>query len=389
VQARAIPLQGRRARDVPIWVLLSNGSRWVTGTMWPGLRGLKKFEREQNQQWLGYSHDIGMLFEAFPHDSKLCHVDEFIADAGAVIGSILECKVDVPVSVVEPVRYRPHVGCVFKLEAQIHGSSRTMFVKHYADEDVSAVSEKLRLLPDGMDFRLLRPLGWSEQKRIVIWPGLDGVSLADAIREGNFEDMAVAASQGLAEFHGADGPLHPSSPKADAQQQTKKAADFISIFMPELTEQLRDLARAIPDRFGSEPLGVFHHDMKPEHVLLDGSVAQLIDVEGIGFGDPLFDLGNMISRIEAMRYMDGLDANACIRAASFFGRKVGSGDQRKLMAAIALGKLKLAVYAISHLIQGWQAIAATEVRQASDLVLGSIRSPAETTGSRSVRLVHS
>jgi hypothetical protein len=181
---------------------------WVTGTLWPGAKARKAFDKSDMRDDLGHDPELGMLLEKFPRDAKLPCLSRFVSEAGSMIAHALRQDVQVDASDIKLVRYRPHVGCVFKLCANMGGSPCNLYVKFYADENIEGVFKTLSAVPVGEYYDLLRPLAMSPEHRFVIWPELPGVSLGQMIGAAGNDSSIECAAMALAEFHRA----RPSQP---------------------------------------------------------------------------------------------------------------------------------------------------------------------------------
>jgi aminoglycoside phosphotransferase (APT) family kinase protein len=121
---------------------------------------------------------------------------------------------------------------------------------------------------------------------------------------------------------------------------------------------------ALPKAFPEHAVAPYHHDMKPEHVLIHGGRSTLIDVEGIALGDPALDIGNMLARISAACWLNGASLKSCKLAMMAFLDGLAPMPERRLAAAYALGKMKTATFAVSHQIEDWAQIASCEIDSA-------------------------
>jgi hypothetical protein len=308
-----------------------------------------------------------MVLELFPHDRKLgLALSLAKGDCRDVLDAIAPLFGGATLAIIEttPVRYRPRIAAVFRIAVSSAKACRRFYVKVYADEDVRAICGRLLRAKDGAHFSILRPVAVIEKHNAIVWPEAEGASLAQSLVAGESFDAMRQGARALAEFHQSRQALVPIPPQLYAQEDAARHAAFITSVVPSLEGAAGSLVREIPQPFGKTPGGPFHHDMKPEHALLDGGKTSFIDVEGISLGDPAFDVGNMLARISAGRWLYGSSQNQSKRAFEvFLGNSLPLPHDR-CVAAFALSKMKLATYAISHQIGGWEAIAESQLGEA-------------------------
>jgi aminoglycoside phosphotransferase (APT) family kinase protein len=136
------------------------------------------------------------------------------------------------------------------------------------------------------------------------------------------------------------------------QSQRFTAGDYVS----SLHRARAVLARACPDmaptidvivraarELGATELLPTHRDMKPEHVLLDGSVPAFIDLDSVACADPVLDPALMLARFAALAdvtsHVDRIGTAADALAAEHFARVPGDWRDR------------LAIYLASSLVE--------------------------------------
>lgn len=345
------------------------GTNWITGTQWPGSKAWRSFK---NNEGAGYATRTCSLLEKFPHDSKLPGI------ARALLGDHAEVLValrqlhgkSARIRSLKLVRYRPHIACVVQLivVGNTIVGEKCYYLKFYAERSVAELTQSLHGLHSDERCNMLRPSVAIPTMNVVIWPQAPGTAVSHSIQKGDGTSAVAAAAASLRAFHESQQEL-PVAPAADvAQRDVEKHVAFIHHFLPAERRHLTALSKAIPGRFDNSIRMPIHHDIKPEHVLVHGQDCTFIDVEGLALGDPALDVGNMVARMEAMSWLNGVDAATSKNCASQFATQSLPLEPERIAAAIALGKVKLATYAISHQIAGWEAIAAEEIAAAARIV---------------------
>lgn len=358
------------ARATILYETRSNtGTNWITATQWPGSKAWKTFKQYESA---GYATRAHALLEKFPHDSKLPAIARVLhGDQAELLAALrtLHGK-SVRILSIKPVRYRPHIACVMQVivgQGDIVGE-RLYYLKCYADESDVGVIHALSSLQDVECCKILCPSLAIPTMNAVLWPQAPGKALSNAIQQGEGGPAITAAAASLRAWHGSQQTLPVLLAADTVRRDTEKHLAFVELFLPKTTKHLSALNKSIPGRFDNSVRMPIHHDMKPEHVLVDGENCTLIDVEGLAMGDPAIDIGNMAARLEAMSWLEGVDASTCRGLASQFVGQSMPLDSDRINAAIALGKIKLATYAISHQIEDWATIAAQEIEVATKIV---------------------
>jgi hypothetical protein len=342
------------------------GTNWITGTQWPGSKAWKNFKRNEGA---GYATRSRLLLEKFPHDSKLPGVARaLLGDRAEILAALRQLHgKSARILSLKPVRYRPHIACVVQLVAGGTGISgeRCYYLKFYADESGAGVAQSLPGAHGAARCDILRPSLSIPMLNAVLWPEAPGTAVSHSIQQGDGAAAVAAAAASVRAFHETQLNLPVAAATDVVLRDIEKHVGFIHHFLPDERRNLATLSETIPGRFDNSVRMPIHHDMKPEHVLVHGQDCTLIDVEGLALGDPALDIGNMAARMQAMSWLNGIDTATCQSFASQFVTQSLPLEPVRIDAAIALGKVKLATYAISHQIEGWSAIAALEIEAAA------------------------
>jgi hypothetical protein len=345
--------------------ITDSGAVWITGTLWPGLKAWNLFQKNEGT---GYSSRTHMLLERFPEDRKMPDIARVLKGNCTELLTALRQRhgSTVKIKSYQTVRYRPHIACVILLTISAPDTAEDCkyYLKIYAEDDAATFSKNLERVADGENYALLRPAYIIPGLNAVLWPEITGTSLAQAIAGDSFSESLETAARGLRAFHTSSHDL-PNLPAASlVQSDANKHTTFIRHFLPTFSSHLAELCEALPKQFDDALLSPIHHDMKPEHLLVRNDCCHIIDVEGLALGDPAIDIGNMVARIHALSWLNGVDPNQCKSVAAVFVESSSRIDPKRLSAAVALGKLKLATFAVSHQIENWETIARGEVETA-------------------------
>jgi Phosphotransferase enzyme family len=339
------------------------GREWVSGSLHKSKKSLRIFKAAESDAATGYVSDVDMVLERFPHDRKLGFASDLAAGRyHAVLDALAPLLDRDPLDVIEvvPIRYRPRIAAVFRIAVRGANLTQRFYVKIYADEDVQAIRFRLQGIRDADQFSILKPVALLERHNAVIWPEVNGVSLAS----DNALNAVGQGARALATFHQSSQNLPSISPQQHAQDAAERHATFIASVMPDVSCLTDVLKRDIPKPFATTPLGPFHHDMKPEHALVSDNITNFIDVEGIALGDPAFDVGNMLARLSAGAWLYGVTETHSEQAVGQFLENSSRLPRDRCSAAFALGQMKLATYAISHQIADWENISTSQLERA-------------------------
>jgi hypothetical protein len=309
----------------------------------------------------------------FPYDRKLPQLEALLDKTNPVLhnalGDVAGDDAELVSADCQAVRYRPHISCMLRAQLSVLvadevRTSRT-YVKLYTDEDVSSVGQRLQVLTSQDSHGVLRPTAVLPEHAAIIWPEVQGRSLTEAIVLGESDPNVAVTARALRNFHTTLADLPVISPRQEALNSATRHGELLTSLLPSYARLISDIVSVVPGAFPNEPVAPFHHDMKPEHALIKDGFVTFIDVEGIAIGDPALDIGNMIARIEALAWIEGIDAARCREAAETFCSHSLPCDDRKIAAATALGKLKLATYAVTHVVDEWPRIVAHELEGAA------------------------
>ena len=254
--------------------------------------------------------DHRCLIEFFPHDCKLpalaraANIDEMLPHLAAIVGhdgslQDLECKVS-------SLRYRPHHRCVllYSLENQATGEKHEIIGKLYrkSHKATKAFTSNRALFQAAKGTRLIvpEPFMFLEDLNLVLMECVRGPTMKDRFRTTtDIKALVRSAAEGAAVLHGLP---YEGGEIRTVQTELAKVrgnADPLHLVTPDLAAQLDDLLNRITslaDRLGLPKPSAIHGALRPAHLVVVGDQVALIDLDGLGGGDPAFDLAEFMSK---------------------------------------------------------------------------------------------
>jgi hypothetical protein len=355
-------------------------TEWVTGYLFGG-RKLGKLETIAAED-KAFDAELNMMFVRFPADRKLPGLKTLLSNreellSQLVAAGVVEASADAVISSVKPMRYRPGLAAVLRLELRGTGAHdpQVLFTKTYAKADVAEIHSKFCDQQAGARYRLARTLGCLPSENTVFWEAAEGTPLPQFLKTDRVDVSRVEAGlEAVVEFHNtpASNAFQYAPASSIVAAEANSSSRFISAMLPGLCGQLDHLCKELPAQFCDDIAAPVHTDMKPEHIFLSEEKAMLIDVEGVELSDPVLDLGNLMARFEQLSRLPGYSDEACRRSFSMVEALAINTTDKKLVASFTLGKLKTAAYAVRHQKPGWASEAETIVNECLNTMSGSI-----------------
>jgi hypothetical protein len=283
---------------------------------------------------VGYHAGLDMVFSVFPLDRRLPAAVE-LGTGKEFAGLSFEQMV--------PVRHRAGLGATLRITTC--GASDTPvrggFLKlHPAGGAVASArrgDQVARVLPPGVGAAIPR-----------LVPDLAESTITDQVAGVSFDGAADPASavlvaEALAVLHQVSAPGLPSCDEVPASR-AQRGAGWIRLVLPHAAPALdRALNEAASLTNGS---ALVHGDMKPDHLLIDGSAVTMVDLDSAGMGRPLSDVASLVVRLADRSLAHAvLDAYAAARPAT---------DWRGFDGELALAAIKFALYHAQHRRPGWE-----------------------------------
>jgi hypothetical protein len=287
---------------------------------------------------------------------------------------------------VTPVVYRPIRRAVVRLSMRgdrlvfdreagrvtVQAGKRYIFLKIVKPEHAALIGE----LHDRIGHHLPTPRcygAWSDLGLLAL-EGLPGLTLHDFIRLRDERppgpDELAALLETLPAAGAARGPVR------SMRRRVKSHERLLRVILPDHAERIRRLSGTLRE-LPSERNAIVHADFYDSQVLVDdgGAITGLLDLDGVGWGNPADDLASMLGRVwtsgqTAGRGRDRFAAYAgellegfsrrvdrrdlCMRAAAIvFGRATGPfRSQSPDWRAKALERIDLAERCLEHARRG-------------------------------------
>jgi aminoglycoside phosphotransferase (APT) family kinase protein len=281
------------------------------------------FRRVASNAWICSSRDLpyvilqdeGIVLLAYPNDRKLRGLNIFESEKSLLqflnqqlsqhwSPSEIELKTTV-------VRYRPEDRAVVKCEIVSTSESRTLYLRIYSNARATRHHELMNQLFSGLqaDIGVARPLGYSQEQKIIIVEHLSGVTLSSLL-----EKQLVTASlaigpmrktaEGLARLHCWSGAVAVESSIADYLARGLHAIDQIKLLAPQFS--IEKIGHALQSQAPNIwTYGFVHGDFQFDQVLIDANSVSFLDFDSAHTGAIESDLGNVFANLRARRLEKG------------------------------------------------------------------------------------
>jgi hypothetical protein len=198
------------------------------------------------------------------------------------------------------LRYRP--GQRHVLRVDLARSGRSIFVKCYRDDTGAAAARAWTRVAAavsswGGPAAPVRPLGYVEAERLMLWEGSAGPTLTD-VADRSVGHVRTAGAL-LRAIH--DSPVDPTEQDraSDPEREgaaTLRSCEHVMALLPartaSLTSSVTQATRGIAEGPG-ESGHLLHGDYKCDNILVEDDRLRLLDLDRVTLGDPALDLGKM------------------------------------------------------------------------------------------------
>jgi hypothetical protein len=288
----------------------------------------------------------------------------------------------------EPVSYRPGEHCVLRYDLWAEpagGDQTTLFAKVYAAGATAVATTLADLHRCGRRsgaFSVAAPLAVVPELGLVVQAAAEGQSLGHRLfSPGSSARVrraaAGAAGRALAALHGCAGPVGPVRSLAEEVEDLRRQARVVARVDAELGRGVDAVLDELDRRSAADAAPVpAHGSFRPDHVILDGTQVQLIDLDGYGWAEPTRDAGNLLAylRWRALRDPRWAPAVADSRAgflAGYAGADELDGERCALHEAVSA--VKIVVRRFRRLAVSEWAVVPELVEAASALLRGRER----------------
>lgn len=201
-------------------------------------------------------------------------------------------------------------GFLYELDWQDGGGRRRkhrVYAKAYRPAHAAVVVETLRQVESSRAcesgvLRVPRVHAFDDSLGIVWQEFVPGTKLSKDETAQGLRRMAAAAGRSLAAFHTSSLRLGRGKDMTAQLKELRKARVALTRAYPEhsevcsqITQKLLTLARTLP----SMPVTPVHGSFKSSHMFEVDEGLVLIDFDGAGLGDPLYDVGRFLARVVA------------------------------------------------------------------------------------------
>jgi hypothetical protein len=256
---------------------------------------------------------------------------------------------------VTSIRYRPGQRHVLRYDRS-NGSKGTVFAKLYTDADGAHIFHVARqaaewLEHQGGSVRSVRPLAYVVEDKVVLYPGICGAPLTEALRRGGRRsgDSLEQAGKALHSLHCLPpeiaGPLPTRDFRAEAGQAARASA-HIRVLLPSVgtaIDGLLDRALELHARLPQEPPTFTHGDFKAEHAWCGPDGLTLLDFDSCHWGDPALDIGKFLAHLQLWHVLNDqpglLPAQERFLAAYGCAEAEGRAMRSRLYEAVELVKI--------------------------------------------------
>jgi aminoglycoside phosphotransferase len=256
---------------------------------------------------------------------------------------------------VTPLVYRPTRRAVLRLSlrgdrmhfdrqagrVELRAAERHVFLKVVRPSQVAAIAKVHEDLYSHLP--IPRCFGVWDDLGLLALEGMPGLTLRDYIR---LREGAPPSAEELLELLDA---LSVAAPPPEARvrsmrRRVKSHERLLRVILPDHEQRIRALSRRLRDLLPSERPAVVHADFYDSQLLVDdwGRVTGLLDLDGVGWGDPADDLASMLGRIWTSGQTAGRGRDRFARYAGElldgFSRHVDRRDLCLRVAGIVFGR---------------------------------------------------
>jgi Phosphotransferase enzyme family len=284
-------------------------------------------EREKHQRntctqsTVIYLPELEMLVWVFPHDRKLIHLAQilnldFLRARFHTMLSLLNCSAGSVKDVkTEVLHYLPERSCMVRYRLTVYSQvndaevNKIIYGKNYRDDRGSEVYSIMQQLVVQLP-KCAIPLGYDAEYRTLWQSHLPGIPLA-------WSDLETTKASGLLKNMAScltafqdcqiNTPNQYGFPEIDeqlfdtikaAEPQDKHLSKQISLWVTKLLDQRQELS------WPNKRIQPLHQDLHLGNFMVDENNICLIDLDSVCLGDPLADIGSLVSNF----YRNGLHA---------------------------------------------------------------------------------
>jgi hypothetical protein len=269
-----------------------------------------------------YQSDLEMMVWVFPHDRKLVHLEK-ILDVSFLKSHIdkmlplLNCNGGYRINEIqtEVLHYLPERSCMVRYRLILEDTrqqeriEKIIYGKNYRDDRGDEVDSIMRQLVEQLP-KCALPLGYDKQYRTLWQAHISGTPLEwQDLETSNAHGLLRAMAECLSVFQSCQV---TTIGRYGFQEIDEQLFDTIKAAEPQdkmLTEQVkRQVASLITLRdelcWHETEMRPLHQDLHLGNFMVEQNTACLIDLDSVCLGDPLADIGSLVTNF----YRNGLHA---------------------------------------------------------------------------------
>jgi aminoglycoside phosphotransferase len=227
--------------------------------------------------------------------------------------------------------------------------------------------------PNG--FTIPAVVGWEPHHGLFAMDWARGLSLLDALKAGDVQDILGEVARRLHRFHVLEVPALPTLDVADVTRRASAALADLRNAAPDLQAELAGLARTFrraASRISVDQRVTLHNDFHWKQLSIRNGRFALLDLERMCIGDPLIDVAGFATQLEMLGdrpEMKVAATTAChwrhVFLEEWSRRASPAPDPTRMAVYSALARLDLARGMMRHLRPGWRSLAARCVEAAA------------------------
>ena len=245
--------------------------------------------------------DRAVLVNVFPNDVKLRQLRD-LTDRERRRPLLSELLPDHPAlgaGELRGLRYWP--GRRYSAELRAADGSRAL-IKAYTKRGYRRARRNAELFRSRPPLRVARPIGTSDDHRLIAFEWLPGRMLSDLCLAPEIGWEAVRRTgEALAALHAQDAEWLEPWTRADETSYFASLAREIGFIHPPLAGLAESVARQVTSRLSGAPdwHRPLHSDFSDTQVLIDGRDVAIVDLDSARSGDPADDLGSLLAQEES------------------------------------------------------------------------------------------
>jgi Ser/Thr protein kinase RdoA (MazF antagonist) len=239
-----------------------------------------------------------IIFSVLPNDNVLKHLPRLWNSAQRQLKALLPEGFDLAQATLHPLRYKPERRYVAQLRT---GDRAQATIKAYTPSDYAQACLNATAFHGTPQIAPL--LGQSDEHHFLVFPWIEGISLAEQINHTTWETLAQAG-KALALLH-QQNPTHLKTlTRSDEAAILLTLAADLTWLCPKQKQRIQTIAIQLSTALFNLPaLHIpIHGDFNAEQVLLlpadSANPIALIDFDRAIRSDPATDLGSFIAKLE-------------------------------------------------------------------------------------------